>query len=343
MKVKGQSHFVRVVRVVVVVVVVMVGLLIWGGALFAQNGEGGGRPDYAIAIHGGAGVILKQNLSDELEARYMHVLDSVLSIGEGILKAGGTALDAAEQVVRAMEDCPLFNAGKGAVFTHEGHNELDAAIMDGSNLMAGAVASVRNVKNPISLARTVMSRSKHVMLSGAGAVEFAREQGLEIVDESYFYTERRWNDLQRAIARDEQGKTGTVGCVAFDRHGNLAAATSTGGMTNKRWNRIGDTPIIGAGNYASNASCAVSGTGHGEYFIRYTVAREIAALMEYKNLSARQAAEEVVMNRLKPAGGEAGVIVLDKDGQVAMVFNSPGMYRAMADSHGKREVAIFEN
>ncbi|MFO7617000.1 MAG: isoaspartyl peptidase/L-asparaginase, partial [Bacteroidales bacterium] len=320
----------------------VVGLVGCGGPGGKPAGAGSDRADYAIAIHGGAGVILKENLSDELEAQYMRVLDSVLSIGEEILKAGGTALDATEQVVRAMEDCPMFNAGKGAVFAHEGHNELDAAIMDGSNLMAGAVASVRNVKNPISLARAVMTNSRHVMLSGPGAVEFAREQGLEIVDDSYFYTERRWNDLQRAIERDEQGKSGTVGCVALDRHGNLAAATSTGGMTNKRWNRIGDTPVIGAGNYASNASCAVSGTGHGEFFIRYTVAREIAALMEYQGLSVQAAAEEVVLNRLKNAGGEGGVIAVDHNGNTALVFNSPGMYRAKADSRGKREVAIFE-
>lgn len=299
------------------------------------------KPDYAIAIHGGAGVILKQNLTDELEQAYRMMLDSALTTGEKILIGGGTALDAVEQVVRIMEDCPLFNAGKGAVFTHEGYNELDASIMDGSNLMAGAVAAVRNVKNPISLARKIMTNSAHVMLSGEGAAAFAQEQGLEMVDSSYFFTDRRWNDLRKAIEREKQNKYGTVGCVALDNHGNLAAGTSTGGMTNKRWNRIGDTPVIGAGTYASNKSCAVSGTGHGEFFIRYTVAREIAALMEYQGMTVQQAAEEVVMNRLKNAGGEGGVIALDRNGNIALVFNSPGMYRGMADSRGNRQIAIF--
>lgn len=300
-----------------------------------------GKPEYAIAIHGGAGVILKENLSEEVEKAYMNILDSALTVGELVLAKGGASMDAVESVIRIMEDCPLFNAGKGAVFSHEGYNELDAAVMDGSNLMAGAVAGVRNVKNPITLARKVMTNSSHVMLSGKGATDFAREQGLEIVDSTYFFTERRWLDLQRAIARAKENKFGTVGCVALDKAGNLAAGTSTGGMTNKRWNRIGDTPIIGAGTYANNKSCAVSGTGHGEFFIRYTVAREIAALMEYKGMPVRQAAEEVIIHRLKPAGGEGGVIAVDKDGHIAMVFNSPGMYRGCADSKGRHEVAIF--
>jgi len=320
---------------VVVVVVVMV-VMVWGCGMRVTD-----KPDYAIAIHGGAGVILKENLSDEMEKSYLLMLDSALTTGENILKSGGTSLDAVEQVIRIMEDCPLFNAGKGAVFTHEGYNELDASIMDGSNLMAGAVAAVRNVKNPISLARRIMTNSVHVMLSGEGAAEFAREQGLEMVDSSYFYTERRWNDLQKAIEREKQNNHGTVGCVALDNFGNLAAGTSTGGMTNKRWNRIGDTPVIGAGTYASNKSCAVSGTGHGEFFIRYTVAREIAALMEYQGMTVKQAAEEVIMNRMKPAGGEGGVIALDHDGNIALVFNSAGMYRGMADSRGNRQIAIF--
>ncbi|TSA38438.1 MAG: isoaspartyl peptidase/L-asparaginase [Porphyromonadaceae bacterium] len=299
------------------------------------------KPVYAIAIHGGAGVILRENLSKELETAYLAVLDSALTVGEQILAKGGASMDAVERVIRIMEDCPLFNAGKGAVFSHEGYNELDAAVMDGSNLMAGAVAVVRNVKNPISLARKVMTNSSHVILSGKGATEFAREQGLEIVDSTYFFTERRWMDLQKAIAKEKENKFGTVGCVALDKAGNLAAGTSTGGMTNKRWNRIGDTPIIGAGTYANNKSCAVSGTGHGEFFIRYTVAREIAALMEYKGMTVRKAAEEVIINRLKPAGGEGGIIAVDKDGNIALVFNSPGMYRGMANSKGEHKVAIF--
>ncbi|MFA6128531.1 MAG: isoaspartyl peptidase/L-asparaginase [Bacteroidales bacterium] len=300
-----------------------------------------GKMQYAIAIHGGAGVILKENLSEELEKAYLEILDSALTVGEKILANGGASMDAVERVIRIMEDCPLFNAGKGAVFSHEGYNELDASVMDGSTLMAGAVAGVRNVKNPVTLARKVMTNSDHVMLSGLGATEFAREQGLEIVDSTYFFTERRWQDLQRAIQKSKESKFGTVGCVALDKSGNLAAGTSTGGMTNKRWNRIGDTPIIGAGTYASNKSCAVSGTGHGEFFIRYTVAREVAALMEYKGMTVQKAAEEVIMNRLKPAGGEGGVIAVDKDGNIALVFNSPGMYRGCADSKGRHIVEIY--
>ncbi len=299
------------------------------------------KPSFAIAIHGGAGVILRKNLSPELEKAFLHMMDSALTVGEKILASGGASMDAVENVIHVMEDCPLFNAGKGAVFSHEGYNELDASVMDGSNLMAGAVAGVRNVKSPISLARRVMTHSNHVMLSGKGATEFAAEQGLEIVDSTYFFTERRWKDLQNAIAKAKENKFGTVGCVALDQAGNLAAGTSTGGMTNKRWNRIGDTPIIGAGTYASNKSCAVSGTGHGEFFIRYTVAREIAALMEYQGMTVQKAAEEVIMNRLKPAGGEGGIIAVDKDGNIALVFNSPGMYRGAADGNGRHEVAIF--
>lgn len=326
-------------------VIVMVVMIVWGFAgcktPATDKNTVSDKPIYAIAIHGGAGVILKENLSNELEKAYLAILDSALTIGEQILARGGASMDAVESVIRIMEDCPLFNAGKGAVFSHEGYNELDAAVMDGSNLMAGAVAGVRNVKNPITLARKVMTNSSHVMLSGKGATEFAREQGLEIVDSTYFFTERRWMDLQKAIAKEKENKYGTVGCVALDKAGNLAAGTSTGGMTNKRWNRIGDTPIIGAGTYANNKSCAVSGTGHGEFFIRYTVAREIAALMEYKGMTVQKAAGEVIINRLKPAGGEGGIIAVDKDGNIALVFNSPGMYRGCADNKGRHEVAIF--
>jgi len=325
-----------------IVILVLGGIGVWGCKNApAEKNAGSDKPEYAIAIHGGAGVILRENLSPELEKAFRVVLDSALTVGEKILADGGASLDAVENVIRVMENCPLFNAGKGAVYSHEGYNELDAAVMDGSNLMAGAVAGVRNVKNPITLARRVMTNSSHVMLSGTGATEFAREQGLEIVDSSYFFTERRWMDLQKAIEQSKENKFGTVGCVAMDKAGNLAAGTSTGGMTNKRWNRIGDTPIIGAGTYANNKSCAVSGTGHGEFFIRYTVAREIAALMEYKGLTVQQASGEVVMNRLKTAGGEGGIIAVDKDGNIALVFNSPGMYRGMADSKGRHEVAIF--
>jgi L-asparaginase / beta-aspartyl-peptidase len=323
---------------------VSIALLIVVNACASNGGnkpENATKPEYAIAIHGGAGVILRENLSLELEKAYLVILDSALTVGEQILAKGGVAMDAVESVIRIMEDCPLFNAGKGAVFSNEGYNELDACVMDGSNLMAGAVAGVRNVKNPITLARKVMTNSSHVMLSGKGATQFALEQGLEIVDSTYFFTERRWQDLQKAIDKAKENKFGTVGCVALDKSGNLAAGTSTGGMTNKKWNRIGDTPIIGAGTYASNKSCAVSGTGHGEFFIRYTVAREIAALMEYGEMTMQAASEEVIMNRLKNAGGEGGIIAVDKDGNIALVFNSPGMYRGSANSRGLHQVAIF--
>jgi len=321
-------------------VMVLVGCTL--GSIGMIRGQGvPEQPTYAIAIHGGAGVILRENLSPELEKAYLSLLDSALTTGQHILSTGGPAMDAVESVIRILEDSPLFNAGKGAVFAHNGYNELDAAVMDGSNLMAGAVAGVRNVKNPITLARRVMTHSNHVMLSGSGATEFAREQGLEMVDSTYFFTEKRWKDLQQAIDREKKNKFGTVGCVALDQSGNLAAGTSTGGMTNKKWNRIGDSPIIGAGTYANNQSCAVSCTGHGEFFIRYTVAREIAALMEYKGMSVQAAAEEVIMNRLKPIGGEGGVIAVDKSGHIALVFNSAGMYRGCADSQGRHEVAVF--
>lgn len=300
------------------------------------------KPAYSIAIHGGAGVILKENMSDDLEAQYRSILLEALSVGEKILADGGSSLDAVEQTIWVMENSPLFNAGKGAVFTHHGTNELDASIMDGRDLQAGAVAGVGDVKSPISLARKVMTDSDHVMLSGAGASEFARETGLEIVDSSYFFTEKRWKSLQKALKKANANKYGTVGCVALDQSGNLAAGTSTGGMTNKKYNRIGDAPIIGAGTYASNKSCAVSATGHGEFFIRYTVAREIAALMEYSNMDLQSAAEEVIQNRLKPIGGDGGIISVDKDGNIALVFNTPGMYRASVRAGEEPYVGIFE-
>lgn len=273
---------------------------------------------WSIAVHGGAGNMKPENFTTEQLNEYEQEMNKALSIGVEILKSGGTSLDAVEQVVRYLEDCPLFNAGKGAVFTHEGRNELDAAIMDGRTLSAGAVAGVSNVKNPISLARKVMENSPHVMLTGKGASEFALENGVELVDSSYFYTPQRWNDLQRVLSKE---KMGTVGCVALDVHGNLAAATSTGGMTNKRWGRIGDAPIIGAGTYANNSTCAVSATGHGEFFIRYTVAHDISALMEYQNLSLNAAVEKVIMGKLLNAGGRGGVIALDHLGNVCMMMN----------------------
>lgn len=303
----------------------------------------------AIVIHGGAGTILKKNMTPELEAQYQAKLKEAVEAGYAVLQKGGTSLEAVEATIHIMEESPLFNAGKGSVFTHEGKNEMDAAIMEGKNLNAGAVSGVTNVKSPISLAMRVMNHSPHVMLSGKGAEQFAKEQGLEIVDPSYFYTESRMKALQRAKEREkEEGfwqnpdyKFGTVGCVAVDKFGNIAAGTSTGGMTNKRWNRIGDAPIIGAGTYANNLSCGVSGTGWGEYFIRATVAHDIAALVQYKGLSVQEAAHEVIFNKMAALGGDGGVIVLDQQGNIAMEFNTAGMYRASIDKEGKLTVAIY--
>jgi Asparaginase len=298
------------------------------------------KQEWAIVIHGGAGGMTKENLTPELDKEYRASLVEAISKGKKILAEGGSALDAVEQTIRTMEDNPLFNAGKGAVFTHEGRNELDAAIMDGSNLAAGAVAGVTDIKNPITAARRVMTNSPHVMLAGAGASQFAKEQGLEIVPPSYFYTEKRFNELQEILKKE---KNGTVGCCALDKNGNLAAGTSTGGMANKRYNRIGDSPIIGAGTYANNNTCAVSGTGHGEYFIRWTVAHDISALMEYKGLTLREASELVVNDKLVKAGGSGGVVCMDKYGNISMPFNSSGMFRGFATSDGKEGIFIYKD
>ena len=300
----------------------------------------GQKQEWAIVIHGGAGGMTKENLTPELDKEYRASLQVALTAGKKILSEGGSALDAVEQTIRTMEDNPLFNAGKGAVFTHEGRNELDAAIMDGSNLGAGAVAGVTDIKNPISAARKVMVNSPHVMLSGAGASQFAKEQGLEIVPSSYFYTNKRFNELQELLKKE---KFGTVGCCALDKNGNLAAGTSTGGMANKRYNRIGDSPIIGAGTYANNSTCAVSGTGHGEYFIRWTVAHDISALMEYKGLNLKEASELVVNDKLVKAGGSGGVICVDKSGNISMPFNSSGMFRGFATADGKEGIFIYKD
>ncbi|WP_367388493.1 isoaspartyl peptidase/L-asparaginase family protein [Lewinella sp. LCG006] len=308
---------------------------------------------YAIVIHGGAGTILRSDLTPEQDAAYREALNAALDIGEEILKNGGTAIDAVEQTIHFMEDSPLFNAGKGAVFNHDGHNEMDASLMMGKGRMAGAVGGVSNIKHPISAARAVMEKSPHVLLTGKGAETFAAEQGLEIVDPSYFFTQRRWDALQNALAREkEEGeaqveldhnerKKGTVGCVALDKEGNIVAGTSTGGMTNKRWNRLGDSPIIGAGTFADNATCGVSCTGHGEFFIRWAVAYDVAARMAYKGVDLNTAADEVVNGELVKAGGEGGLIALDKMGNIAMPFNSEGMYRGYAKP-GERVVAIYK-
>lgn len=298
------------------------------------------KQEWAIVIHGGAGNISRESLTPELDKEYRASLEAALNTGRKILADGGSALDAVEQTIRTLEDNPLFNAGKGAVFTHEGKNELDAAIMDGSNLAAGAVAGVMDIKNPISAARKVMTSSPHVLLTGAGASQFAKEQGLEIVPPSYFYTERQFKALQEILKKE---KNGTVGCCALDKNGNLAAGTSTGGMPDKKYNRIGDSPIIGAGTYANNNTCAVSGTGHGEYFIRWTVAHDISALMEYKGLSLKVASELVVNDKLVKAGGSGGVICLDRNGAVSMPFNSTGMFRCYATADGKEGVFIYKD
>jgi beta-aspartyl-peptidase (threonine type) len=302
--------------------------------------ESAGKQEWSIVIHGGAGAMSTENLTPDLDKVYRAALAEALNTGRKILSEGGTALEAVEKTINVMEDNPLFNAGKGAVFTHDGKNELDAAIMDGSNLAAGSVAGVTDIKNPVTAARYVMTKSEHVMLTGAGASQFAKEQGLEIVPPSYFKTEKRYNELQEILKRE---KNGTVGCCALDRSGNLAAGTSTGGMTNKRYNRIGDAPIIGAGTYANNNTCAVSATGHGEYFIRWTVAHDISALMEYKGLSLKEASELVVNEKLVKAGGSGGVVCVDKSGNISMPFNSKGMFRGFATADGKEGVFIFRD
>ena len=306
---------------------------------------------YAIAIHGGAGTILKKNMTPETEAAYHAKLNEALDAGEAILKEGGTAMDAVVATIKVMENSPLFNAGKGAVFTNAGTNELDASFMDGKTQNAGAVGGVTNIKNPITAARAVMEKSEHVFLTGKGAEEFAQKMGLEIVEPEYFYTERRWNSLQRAKDSEQKVgalplkyndyKYGTVGCAALDKAGNLAAGTSTGGMTNKRYNRIGDAPIIGAGCYANNNTCAISSTGHGEFFIRYAVAHDISARMEYLKEDLQTAANQVVNEKLVKVGGSGGIISVDRYGNVAMPFNTSGMYRGYAKP-GKREVLIYK-
>jgi len=315
--------------------------------------------NFGIVIHGGAGTILKKNMSDSLEIAYSEKLEEAIRVGHEILANGGTAMDAVTKTINVMEDSPLFNAGKGAVFTHEETNELDASVMDGATLNAGAVAGVQRIKNPIDLAREVMDNSDHVMLSGKGAETFAEEKGFTLVDPAYFYTEKRFQSLQRIKAKEQaelehdtkvsftdpfikDAKFGTVGCAALDKNGNLAAGTSTGGMTNKRWNRIGDAPIIGAGTYANNATCAVSSTGWGEYFIRAMVAYDISALMEYKGLSLQEAAEEVIQKKVPALGGDGGIISIDKDGNVAMEFNTAGMYRAHMNAAGELIIGIYK-
>lgn len=320
-----------------------------------------GQEKYVMVIHGGAGTITRKNMSTEKEAAYVAALTKALQTGYDVLKSGKTSLDAVEATIHIMEDSPLFNAGKGAVFTHDGKNEMDAAIMDGKTMMAGAVAGVTTIKNPISAARAVMEKSEHVMMVGHGAELFAKQAGIEIVDPKYFYTKERWDGLQQAIKEDstksvlDHGnkksmklgtinrdyKFGTVGAVALDKSGNLAAGTSTGGMTNKKYGRIGDSPIIGAGTYANNATAGISCTGWGEFYIRNVVAHDISAMMEYKNMSVADASR-AASDKVGKMGGDGGLIALDAKGNVSMPFNTEGMYRGTVTENGKIEVLIYK-
>ena len=305
-----------------------------------------GDSQSAIAIHGGAGTIARSAMTGELEAEIRAVLEQSVQAGHRLLLAGGTSTNAVIAAIKVMEDSPLFNAGTGAVFNAAGKHEMDASIIEGAGLHAGAVASVSSIKNPIDLATRVMTDSEHVMLMGDGAEEFARQQGFEMMEPEYFYTDFRWQQLQRIKARelaekDQQDQWfSTVGAVALDSHGNLAAGTSTGGTSNKRWGRVGDSPIIGAGTYASNNSCAVSATGHGEFFIRYVVAYNICNRVEM-GTPLNEAADTVVNDILVKARGEGGVIAIDRLGNISMPFNSEGMYRASVDTEGKMEVSIY--
>lgn len=301
---------------------------------------------YVLVIHGGAGVMEREKMPESVQKEYTDVLMKALRIGDSVLRNGGTCLDAIEKAIVMLENSPLFNAGRGAVLTYDGIAELDASVMDGATLKAGAVAGVRDVKNPIRAARGVMEKSQHVMLSGNGASQFANEIGLEIVENSYFITGQRAESLRQLQNRERQqgtsDKHGTVGCVALDMYGNIAAGTSTGGMMNKKYGRIGDSPVIGAGTYANNATGAFSCTGHGEYFIRLGFARDISALMEYKKLSVSQACKEEI-KKLTQMGGTGGVIGIDRKGNIAMEFNTSGMFRGFIRADGTSEVAIFSN
>ncbi|PYF76637.1 isoaspartyl peptidase/L-asparaginase family protein [Pedobacter nutrimenti] len=333
-------------------------VLMLAACSFSLNAQ---QKKYVMVIHGGAGTILKKNMTPEKEAAYTAALTAALKAGYAAIQSGKSSLDAVEASIHVMEDSPLFNAGKGAVFTHDGRNELDASIMNGKTLEAGAVAGVTTVKNPISAARAVMEKSEHVMMVGAGADKFAKEAGLEIVDPKYFWTKERWDGLQKAIQEDStkavldhgskksmkmgiqnhDNKFGTVGCVALDKSGNLAAGTSTGGMTNKKYGRVGDSPIIGAGTYCNNETAGISCTGWGEFYIRNVVAKTISDLMEYKNMGVAEAAK-VVLDKVGKMGGDGGLIALDKKGNVTMPFNTEGMYRGTVTADGKIEIQIYK-
>lgn len=301
-----------------------------------------------LAIHGGAGTILRSSMTAELQQQYEQGLQDALQAGYSVLQGGGSAVDAVQAAVVSLEDFPLFNAGRGSVFNNAGGHEMDASIMDGSNIDAGAVSGIRNVKNPVLLARTIMDKSEHVLLCGQGAEQFAKQQGLQFEDDAYFYVQHRYEQWQQALKEDSisldhnDKKFGTVGAVALDTNGNLAAATSTGGMTNKKFGRMGDSPIIGAGTYANNNTCAISCTGHGELFIRSVVAYDISCLMEYKGLSLREACDVVVHDKLVKIQGEGGLVALDKHGNIELPFNSEGMYRGYATGD-ERKVMIYKD
>lgn len=308
--------------------------------------------NFSIAIHGGAGTLVKVLMTPELEAKYKTALQDALTKGYDVLSEGGSAVDAVEIAVKLLEDSPLFNAGKGSVFTAEGTHEMDAAIMDGSNLKAGAVSLVTGIKNPVSLARDVMDTSYHVFLAGEGAMEFAKSNGHEVLSPDYFYDKVRYQQwqgikdtegfqLDHSVKKD--GKFGTVGAVACDQKGNVAAATSTGGMTNKKWGRVGDSPMIGAGTYANNKTCAVSCTGSGEYFIRGVVAYDVSCLMEYKGFSVKEASDEVIHKRIMEIGGDGGLIAIDYKGSITMAFNTEGMYRGFKTSKGEEKISIYKD
>lgn len=310
----------------------------------------------SIAIHGGAGTILKEEMTAELEEAYRNGLQAALTVGYAVLQNGGTSVTAVKETVMVLEDNPLFNAGRGSVFTNKGLNEMDAAIMDGNNLQAGAVAGVRNIRNPIVLAEEVMLHSGHVFLSGEGANDFAIKRGVKLEPDEYFYSDYRYNQWQQIKHSDvyqldhkrvgsnnpvKEKKLGTVGAVACDSNGNVAAATSTGGMTNKKYGRIGDSPMIGAGTYANNKTCAVSCTGHGEMFIKAVAAYDVSCLMEYKGMNLHHACNEVVFKKLVALGGDGGLVAVDAEANVAMIFNSPGMYRGSKNSDGEIQIAIY--
>ena len=320
------------------------------------------KQHFAIVIHGGAGTILKENLKGEKEAAYKNKLKEALDAGYAVLENGGSSTNACVEAIKVMENSPLFNAGKGAVFTHDATNEMDASIMEGKELNAGAVAGVSTIKNPIMAARLVMDKSQHVLLTGRGAENYALNNKIEIVDPKYFFSPERYNQLLKIIKSEEtqldhieddegylidpeqlkDSKFGTVGAVALDKKGNITAATSTGGMTNKKYNRIGDSPIIGAGTYANNKTCGVSCTGHGEYFMRKVVAYDLSAMIEYKGMSLKEAADYLINTKMVEFGGSGGLIALDAEGNIAMPFNTKGMYRAYKKSSGETVVKIFK-